>query len=61
VDSLETINWRIERADEHLAALDRERDIFLNQEDRLIVGDLDRNTGEYVFRFKGSFPIPVSG
>jgi hypothetical protein len=58
---LQAINWRIERADHHLAALDRERSAFLHQKDRRIIGHVDRETREYVFRFGGELPDPRIG
>ena len=58
---LEAIDWRLERADEHLAALNDELATFANQEDRRIIGHFERDTSEYVFRFGGSCPIAVSG
>jgi hypothetical protein len=58
---LEAIDWRLERADEHLATLDRERDAFLDQEDRRVVGEFDRDTSEYVFRLEGQLPDPHIG
>lgn len=53
---LETINWRLERADEHLATLNDELDAFVNQEDRGLVGYFERDTSEYVFRVGGQMP-----
>lgn len=53
---LEAIDWRIERADKHLAALDRERRAVLDQEDNRIVGHFERDSSEYVFRFGGKLP-----
>jgi hypothetical protein len=57
-DGLQTIDWRLERAHEHLTALDRERSTFLDQEHGGIVGEFDRDTTEYVFRFEGNLPDP---
>jgi hypothetical protein len=58
---LEAINWRIERADEHLTTLNRERQIFLAKEDRRIIGHFERDTSEYVFRVNGDPPDPRIG
>lgn len=46
VDPLAAIDWRLERADEHLAALNRERDVFLDEKNRLIVGQFECDTSE---------------
>jgi hypothetical protein len=61
VDPLAAIDWRLERADEHLAALNRERDAFLDEKNRLILGQFERDTSEYVFRFGGQLPDPRIG
>jgi len=58
---LQPIDWRLERADEHLATLNAERDAFFDQEDRRIVGEFERDTSEYVFRFSGEPPDPRIG
>jgi hypothetical protein len=58
---LEPIDWRLERADEHLATLDRERRAFFDDEDRRIVGHFDRDASEYVFRHTGDPPNPRLG
>ena len=61
---LEAIDWRLERAKEHLTALDKERKRFLKRfddEGRPIVGEFERDTSEYVFRVGCGFPTPVSG
>lgn len=61
VDPLAAIDWRLERADEHLAALNRERDIFLDEKNRLLLGQFERDTSEYVLRFGGKLPDPRVG
>lgn len=58
---LEAVDWRLERANEHLTTLNRERDAFLDEKNRSIVGEFDRNTSEYVFRFGGKLPDPRIG
>ena len=58
---LEAIDWRLERANEHLAALNDELDAIVDQEDGRIVGHFERNTSEYVFRFSGELPDPRIG
>lgn len=58
---LQSIDWRIERADEHLAALDREIDAFLDEEDRRVVGHFEADSSEYVFKFTGEPPNPRLG
>jgi hypothetical protein len=58
---LETVEWRLERANEHLTALKRERDTFLGQKDRRIVGHFERDTSEYVFYLEGKLPDPRIG
>jgi DNA-binding transcriptional ArsR family regulator len=65
---LEALDWRIERANEHLATLNDERSAFLarlEKQNPRIVGEFDRNTSEYVFRVncdppKASLGIVVS-
>jgi hypothetical protein len=46
---------------EHLATLDGERDSFLDQEDRRIVGEFNGHAGEYIFRLSGNPPDPRLG
>jgi hypothetical protein len=58
---LEPIDWRLARADEHLATLDRERDAFLDEKNRRIAGPFEPDTSEYVFRFAGKLPDPRIG
>lgn len=58
---LEAIDWRLERAGEHLAALDTERDAFLDKKNGRIVGHFERDSSEYVFRFEGRLPDPRIG
>jgi hypothetical protein len=58
---LEAIDWRIERADKHLATLNGERDAFLDEKNCRIIGHFDRDTSEYVFRFAGKLPDPRLG
>jgi hypothetical protein len=61
---LETLDWRLERADKHLTALDKKRDAFLariNKKDRRVIGQFDRDTSEYVFRINGKPPNPRIG
>jgi hypothetical protein len=58
---LEAINWRLERADEHLATLNDELDAFVKHEERSIVGHFERDTSEYVFNFGGKLPDPRLG
>ena len=58
---LQTIDWRIERANEHLATLNDVRNAFVNQKHRRIVGHFERETSEYVFRFEGELPDPRIG
>lgn len=58
---LEAVDWRLERTDKHLATLDSERRAFLDEEDRRVVGQLDSETGEYVFRLTGNLPDPRLG
>jgi len=41
---LEAIDWRLERADEHLAALDRERRAFRDQKNGRVVGEFESDT-----------------
>lgn len=53
---LQPIDWRLKRADKHLAALDRKRRAFLDQEGGGIVGHFDSDASEYVFRFGGDPP-----
>jgi hypothetical protein len=53
---LEAVNWRLERADQHLATLNRERQAFFAEKDRRIIGHFERDTGEYVFRVNGDPP-----
>lgn len=58
---LRAVDWRLERADQHLAALDEERRTFLDEKDHSVVGDLDRDASEYVFRLTGDLPDPRLG
>ena len=61
---LEAIDWRLERANEHLAALDRERKRFfarLDEKDPRFVGEFDHDTSEYVFRLNCKPPNPRLG
>jgi hypothetical protein len=58
---LEAIDWRLERADEHLAALDRERRAFRDQKNGRVVGEFESDTSTYVFRFDGQLPDPRIG
>ncbi|HEX3041960.1 MAG TPA: hypothetical protein VHP56_07735 [Solirubrobacterales bacterium] len=58
---LEAVKWRLERADQHLATLYRERQAFFDQEDRRIIGHFERDTSEYVFRVNGEPPDPRLG
>jgi len=61
---LEAIDWRLERANEHLSTLDRERKDFLarlDKKDRRVVGEFDRDTSEYVFRLNCEPPDPRLG
>jgi hypothetical protein len=61
---LEAIDWRLERANKHLAALDRERKRFLarlDEKDPRFVGEFDRDTSEYVFRLNCKPPNPRLG
>jgi hypothetical protein len=56
---LQTVDWRIERANEHLATLDQERKAFLarlDEKDPRVVGEFDRDRSEYVFRINADPP-----
>jgi hypothetical protein len=61
---LEALDWRIEQANKHLTTLNDERVAFLkrlDEEDRRVVGEFDRDTGEYVFRVNCEPPDPKLG
>lgn len=63
-EPLEAVKWRLERADEHLATLNAERDAFLRRVEengRPIVGEFERDVGEYVFRVDVEPPDPRIG
>lgn len=61
---LEALDWRIERAEEHLRTLNDERKRFLSrfdEEGRPILGHFERDTSEYVFRLESELPDPRIG
>ena len=61
---LETLDWRLERAQEHLSALNKKQVAFLarlDKKDRRIVGEFERDTSEYVFRVNCKPPDPRLG
>lgn len=59
--SLKGCELRLERANEHLAALDAERRAFLDEKDRRIVGHFDSDVSEYIFRVSGTMPSQEVG
>jgi hypothetical protein len=64
MDALETLDWRLERANEHLTALNDERIAFLarlDEKDPRIVGEFNRDTSEYAFRANCDPPDPRLG
>ena len=54
--SLEGCDLRLERACEHLATLHLEWSLFLDEEERRIVGHFERQTSEYVLQVSGDPP-----
>jgi len=61
---LETIDWRLERAEQHLSTLDHEQATFfsrLEEKDRRITGHFDSDASEYVFSLNGDPPDPRIG
>jgi hypothetical protein len=54
--SLADSDLRLARADKHLAALNKARASLLPDKDRRVVGHLDRDTSEYVFRVDVAAP-----
>jgi hypothetical protein len=61
---LEAIDWRLERASQHLATLKRRQDSFqarIDKKDRRFIGQLDSDASEYVFPLNGKPPDPRIG
>lgn len=54
--ALDGIRLRLDRADECLTVLDRERTALLNAKGNGVVGHFDPNAGDYVFRVPGDGP-----